>query len=87
MTSVHDWDICPVCFWEDDVIVGDRDSIASPANRGMSVAEAQANFILLGVADPKLAGYVRAPTADEARDPSWRPLEKAVAIAGRGRSA
>jgi Cysteine-rich CPCC len=87
MTSVHDWDICPVCFWEDDVVLGDRDSIASPANRGMSVAEAQANFILHGVVDPKLAGYVRAPTADEARDPSWRPLEKAVAITGRGRSS
>jgi Cysteine-rich CPCC len=87
MTSVHDWDICPVCFWEDDVILGDRDSIASPANRGISVAEAQANFIIHGVVDPRLAGHVRPPTADEARDPSWRPLDKALENAGRGRSS
>jgi len=39
----YDWGICPVCFWEDDVVC-DPGCDPSQANRGLRLSEAQANF-------------------------------------------
>jgi hypothetical protein len=46
LDSRHDWDICPVCFWEDDVLPESGDS-QSPANGGLTIADAQAVRLLL----------------------------------------
>jgi hypothetical protein len=67
------WDICPVCFWEDDVLVeGDVDK-RSPANH-MTISEAQANYARIGAVSPEFLDNVRPPQKDEGRDPNWKPL-------------
>lgn len=76
-----DWDICPVCFWEDDVMLTPDDvDKTSPANKGMAVSEAQANFMLLGASSETRRTNVRPPQADEPLDENWKPLEKAVEL-------
>jgi Cysteine-rich CPCC len=73
-----DWDICPVCFWEDDVlVVGDKDA-SSSANGGMFISTAQANYMLYGYSDPKHQAHVRPPNSQEAKDPQWTPLTLAI---------
>jgi hypothetical protein len=77
-----DWDICPVCFWEDDVLVETQDE-CSPANRGMMVSTAQANFIRFGAVSPEFIDHVREPGPDEEKDPDWAPLSKTLEILGK----
>lgn len=79
----YDWDVCPVCFWEDDVLEtqGDQDSSANH----MPLSEAQANFILMGAAKPSVKKHVRSPRPLETRDPTWRPLTRTLRIVASGR--
>lgn len=82
LDSRCDWDICPVCFWEDDVLVKTGDAgQSSPANGGLRVAEAQANYILFGGCSERDRAHVRAPTEEEELDPDWKPLPEAVELA------
>lgn len=53
------YDICPVCFWEDD---GWEE--AGGAN-GISLDEAKANFAKFGAVGEEFKRHVRAPHADE----------------------
>ena len=53
----HDWDICPVCFWEDDVLETDPLN-PSPSNHGLTLAEARANFRLIGACEPAMLEHV-----------------------------
>ena len=55
LESEHNWDICPICFWEDDV-VGGIDTTSS-ANEGMWISEAQANFIKFGAVSERLRAH------------------------------
>lgn len=74
-----DWDICPVCFWEDDVILG-NDDVRSPANSGVYVSEAQANFVKFGACRPEHVEEVRSPTDEEERDNSFELLPAALKL-------
>ena len=73
-----DWDICPVCYWEDDVLVIDEQDTSSPANKGMMVSEAQANFALFGASTESRKDHCRTPKSDELLDPKWRLLVEAI---------
>lgn len=75
-----DWDICPVCCWEDDVLVIDEHDKRSPANKGMMVSEAQVNFVLFGASSEQRKERCRSPRLDEPLDPEWRLLPEAVQI-------
>lgn len=79
LDSRCDWDICPVCFWEDDVLIQGDDDPKSPAN-GLFVSEAQANFMRFGAVDKNAVDKVRKPLADEERDESWSPLKRALEL-------
>jgi Cysteine-rich CPCC len=76
LNEPHDWNICRVCRWEDDVIVGDHADISSPANH-MSVAQAQANFIKFGAKNERSVDNARPPRPDEEKDPNWQLLPRA----------
>lgn len=70
-----EYDICPVCFWEDDgkgFIGSDK---PSSVNHGLRLSEAQANFEKFGAAHPDHVKNVRRPRASEHRDENWKPLK------------
>lgn len=75
-----EWDICPVCFWEDDIFYEHEVDRRSSANR-LSVSEAQANFMRFGAVDKRFSDSVRKPLPDEERDENWKPLKQAARIA------
>lgn len=61
------YDICEVCFWEDDPIqLAERD-YEGGANK-VSLQQAQRNFAEFGVSEPEFKRYVRAPHPDELPD-------------------
>ena len=64
------YDICPVCFWEDDPIQFNDPSDEGGAN-SPSLITAQANYQNFGACDEEMLDYVRAPLPEEARDPNW----------------
>lgn len=78
-----DWDICPICFWEDDVWVENEDD-SSPAN-GMTVSEAQARFIQIGAVSEDMVQHVRAPGPEDEKDPQWKLLPKTLELFAKQR--
>ena len=63
------FEICPVCYWEDD---GQDDPDAEIAlggpNGTLSLSEARSNFQRLGAVEERFKTHVRSPTADETRE-------------------
>lgn len=69
------YEICEVCFWEDDGV-----QLLDPAYRGgangPSLMECQANFARVGACEERFIGDVRAPRTMESRDAEWRPARE-----------
>lgn len=65
------YDICPICFWEDDPI-----QLRDPHYRGgancVSLLEAQANFELFGACEKEMIRNVRSPNPNDIRNPDWQ---------------
>jgi RNAse (barnase) inhibitor barstar len=68
--------ICPVCFWEDDLVQFRWPTMAGGANR-IPLVEAQQNFQSYGACDQRGRRFVRPATPDERVDPEWRPIDLA----------
>ena len=66
-------EICPICFWEDDLSQL-RFARTTGANH-VSLVDAQENFIKEGVSELRFRSNVRAPTASDFREPQWRRLD------------
>lgn len=66
-----DYDVCPVCWWEDDG--GEPWELSGP--NGRTLVEAQQEFLAERRPYRLRPGSVRAPKKHEARDPDWRPYE------------
>ncbi len=62
------YEICPVCFWEDDVL--ENPEIAGGAN-AVSLREAQASYRRIGACEARFLDRVRAPRSEE-RPPQRR---------------
>jgi len=52
-----DYDICPVCFWEDDGIDVDRPDVRSGPNH-MTLRQGRHDFSGLGACDPDMLPHV-----------------------------
>lgn len=57
------WDICPVCYWENDVS-GENPEEYSGANH-LTLAEGRANYKEYFACDMKMLPYVRLPLPQE----------------------
>ncbi|CDR07482.1 hypothetical protein GCM10022420_004250 [Streptomyces iranensis] len=54
------YEICPVCFWEDDGQDDhDADEVRGGPNRGLSLTEARRNFHAMGASDERRTQFVR----------------------------
>ena len=58
------FEICPICFWEDDRVQFNDIDFTGGANEE-SLREARENFKKFGVSSLKFSKYVRAPLPDE----------------------
>jgi hypothetical protein len=58
------FDICPVCYWEDDNIQRDDPDYKGGAN-SISLNEARQNYKKIGAISLEYLMYVRPPLADE----------------------
>jgi hypothetical protein len=62
------YEICPVCFWEDDGQDDhDADLVRGGPNRKLSLAVARANFQAIGACDERCTCFVRKPLPEELR--------------------
>lgn len=73
LSTANDYEICPICLWEDDPEQAADPDEAYGAN-DPSLREAQANFADFGARDQQSAPRVRPPTEADLRAPGWRPL-------------
>ena len=67
------YDICPICFWEDDV-----SQLRFMRMRGanhVSLIEGQKNYADFGACEQRIKPYVRSPHSDEAKESDWRPID------------
>jgi hypothetical protein len=71
------YDICPICFWEDDEVQLLFPLMAGGANQP-NLCDAQRTFIRDGACEYRFTGNVRQPADDEPRDPTWRPFDPAT---------
>ena len=58
------YDICPVCFWEDDLVQFNNPGHGGGANK-VSLFEARQNFARMGVSEARFKQNVRPPLPQE----------------------
>ncbi len=68
------YDICKVCFWEDDPIQLADHGYVGGANR-ISLRQAQINFRKFGACEADRIKYVQQPSKDQERDENWTWIE------------
>jgi len=68
------YDICPVCFWEDDAVQLRWPSYAGGANKP-NLIESQQNFVRMGAMEERFIKNVRKPSLDEPTDEGWRLID------------
>ncbi len=69
------YDLCPLCFWEDDGIQLEFATTCAGGANGVTLLEAQRNFAAFGACEERARAHVRAPSSSDIRDPSWRPID------------
>ena len=63
------FEICEVCFWEDDgQDDGDADEFRGGPNGSLSLTEARANYLRFGASEESMVENVRPPRPDELPD-------------------
>lgn len=67
------YDICPICFWEDDAAQFDDPDYEGGANE-VSLRQARKNFVEFGACDRKVLLHVRSPGEHDERDAEWKAL-------------
>jgi len=68
------YEICGVCFWEDDNIQLRWPDYSGGANR-LSLIESQANFVRFGAMEERFMANVRSPRLQEPLDEGWRTID------------
>lgn len=68
------YDICPVCFWEDDLLQLRFPSMAGAAN-DVSLIKGQKNYMEFGACKLRLKPHVRPLSENEPVENGWRPID------------
>ncbi|MEG0693061.1 MAG: CPCC family cysteine-rich protein [Oscillospiraceae bacterium] len=63
--------ICPVCFWEMDTFIV-NETEQSDQNHGLTLLQAQDNFIKMGACCKEMICHVRPPNEEERTGPKER---------------
>lgn len=71
------YSICPVCFWEDDMVQLRWPDYAGGAN-APSLIDSQRHFAEHGAMEERFKSNVRRARADEPREEHWRPVDLTV---------
>src|SRR5262245_8458453 len=66
--------VCPICFWEDDLVQLAFPDATGGANK-CSLIEGQANFATFGACDLRSKSHVRRPSDTDIRHAAWRPID------------
>ncbi|RPE08114.1 hypothetical protein EGT74_13680 [Chitinophaga lutea] len=66
------YDICEICYWEDDQVQFDDPGYAGGAN-AVSLKEGQQNYARFGACTEDMMRYVRKPNSFDVKDPDWAP--------------
>jgi hypothetical protein len=69
--------ICPICFWEDDIVQLAFPDMVGGAN-DCSLIEGQKSYATCGACKPRMRTHVRSVGETDVRDSSWRPLKSAT---------
>jgi hypothetical protein len=59
------YEICPVCFWEDDGQDDDADIVRGGPNGLPSLTQARVNYRRIGACEEAMLPHVRKPESDE----------------------
>jgi hypothetical protein len=66
LTERGGFEICPVCFWEDDGQDDpDAEVVLGGPNGRLSLTQARQNFASIGACDERCRSFVRPPLPDE----------------------
>lgn len=68
------YDICPICFWEDDIVQLRWPDFPGGANRP-SLIDSQINYQDFGAKERRVLEHVRPPESADDRDSAWRPAD------------
>lgn len=68
------YDICEICFWEDDMFQLKFPNLDLGPNH-ISLIDAQKHYKKFGVSELRIKKYVRKVTKDDRRDPQWRQID------------
>lgn len=69
------YEICEVCYWEDDDIQLEDPTYEGGANI-VSLIQAQKNFLEFGACEREMMQFVRQPFEDEPKDELWKPVNQ-----------
>ena len=67
------YDICEICYWEDDIVQLAFPDLAGGANK-CSLIDGQHHYAEFGTCERRLLPHVRPAGTNDIRDASWRPL-------------
>ncbi|MGM0924766.1 MAG: CPCC family cysteine-rich protein [Bacillota bacterium] len=67
------YDICSICFWEDDGVQYSDPDFEGGANQA-SLRQAQQNFVKFGACEEGCIKFVRKPNKEDIKDLNWKPF-------------
>jgi hypothetical protein len=69
-------EICPICFWQDDI--SQLRFVRSAGANRVSLSEGQQNYAAYNASEERVKQYVRPPRVSELRESGWRPVNHAI---------